>query len=76
MTIDDAMGKEWDGPDLPSLKDRWQAEVSEMLSEATIPVPQGEWTADGGKQGRHTEHFGYLIAEMQHLQRVHPGLSW
>jgi ring-1,2-phenylacetyl-CoA epoxidase subunit PaaC len=32
--------------------------------------------ADGGKQGHHTEHFGYLIAEMQYLQRVHPGLSW
>ena len=74
--LDDAMSKEWDGPDLSLLKERWQAEVADMLSEATIPLPEGDWTSDGGKQGRHTEHFGYLIAEMQHLQRVHPGLSW
>jgi ring-1,2-phenylacetyl-CoA epoxidase subunit PaaC len=74
--LDDAMRKEWDGPDLSLLKERWQAEVADMLSEATIPLPQGEWSAEGGKQGRHTEHFGYLIAEMQHLQRAHPGLSW
>jgi ring-1,2-phenylacetyl-CoA epoxidase subunit PaaC len=74
--LDDAMSKEWNGPDLSLLKERWQAEVAEMLSEATIPLPESDWTSDGGKQGRHTEHFGYLIAEMQHLQRVHPGLSW
>ena len=74
--LDDVMSKEWDGPDLSSLKERWMADVAEMLSEATIALPEGEWTVDGGKQGRHTEHFGYLIAEMQHLQRVHPGLNW
>lgn len=74
--LDDVMSKEWDGPDLASLKERWMADVAEMLSEATIALPEGEWTVDGGKQGRHTEHFGYLIAEMQHLQRVHPGLNW
>lgn len=74
--LDDAMRKEWDGPDLTSLKERWMADVAEMLSEATIALPEGEWAADGGKLGRHTEHFGYLIAEMQHLQRAHPGLSW
>ena len=74
--LDDAMRKEWDGPDLALLKERWQAEVAQMLDEATISLPDGDWAADGGKQGRHTEHFGYLIAEMQHLQRVHPGLSW
>ncbi len=74
--LDDVMSKEWDGPDLSSLKERWMADVAEMLSEATIALPEGEWAADGGKQGRHTEHFGYMIAEMQHLQRVHPGLNW
>lgn len=74
--LDDVMSKEWDGPDLASLKERWMADVAEMLSEATIALPEGEWAADGGKQGRHTEHFGYMIAEMQHLQRVHPGLNW
>ena len=74
--LDDAFVKDWDGPELSVLKERWQAEVADMLSEATIPLPDGNGTVEGGKQGRHTEHLGYLIAEMQHLQRVHPGLSW
>lgn len=74
--IDEAMTKEWNGPELSTLKERWQAEVGELLSEATIAVPEGEWMADGGKEGRHTEQFGYLIAEMQHLQRAHPGATW
>lgn len=73
--LDTAMIKEWNGPDLSMLKERWLAGVAEMLSEATIPLPEGAWIG-GGKQGRHTEHLGYLIAEMQYLQRVHPGLSW
>jgi ring-1,2-phenylacetyl-CoA epoxidase subunit PaaC len=74
--LDKAMAEEWNGPDLSLLKDRWQSEIAGILSEATIPLPEGDWMADGGKQGHHTEHFGYLIAEMQYLQRVHPGLSW
>ena len=74
--LDHAMSKDWNGPDLSTLKERWHAEVAEMLKEAAIALPESEWMAGGGKQGRHTEHFGYLIAEMQHLQRVHPGLSW
>ena len=74
--IDDAMTKDWNGPDLSLLKQHWQADVDEMLSESTIPLPKDVWMDGGGKQGRHTEHMGYLIAEMQHLQRVHPGLSW
>ena len=74
--LDDAMSENWNGPELSTLKERWHSEVSELLNEATIALPEDDWMADGGKQGRHTEPFGYLIAEMQHLQRVHPGLSW
>jgi ring-1,2-phenylacetyl-CoA epoxidase subunit PaaC len=74
--LDEAMREDWCGPDLAALRTRWQAEITEILKEATIPLPDGEWMADGGKQGRHTEHFGYLIADLQYLQRVHPGLSW
>ncbi len=74
--LDDAMRKEWGGPDLAALKGRWQQEIASVLREATIPPPEGEWMADGGKQGHHTEYLGFLIAEMQHLQRAHAGLSW
>jgi ring-1,2-phenylacetyl-CoA epoxidase subunit PaaC len=74
--LDDAMKKEWNGPDLELLKDEWQKEVALVLNEATISLPEEQWMAGGGKQGNHTEHFGYLIAEMQYMQRVYPGASW
>lgn len=74
--LDDAMQEDWNGPDLEVLKDQWQKEVVWVLEEATIPLPDEQWMADGGKQGRHTEHFGYLISEMQFMQRAYPGASW
>ena len=47
-----------------------------MLAEATLTVPE-TWTAPGGgRKGIHTEPFGYLVAEMQHLHRSHPGATW
>jgi ring-1,2-phenylacetyl-CoA epoxidase subunit PaaC len=39
-------------------------------------MPADQWMDSGGRQGRHTEHFGYLLAEMQYLQRSFPGASW
>lgn len=47
------------------------------MREATLQLPAaGLWMQGGGKQGRHTEHLGYLLAEMQFLQRTYPGASW
>ena len=74
--LDDTMKKEWNGADLERLQDEWQKEVASVLEEATIPLPGEQWMADGGKQGHHTEQFGYLIAEMQYMQRAYPGASW
>jgi ring-1,2-phenylacetyl-CoA epoxidase subunit PaaC len=50
--------------------------VTEIFRSATLTVPQGTWMQKGGKQGRHTEHLGYLLAEMQFLQRAYPGAKW
>ena len=44
--------------------------------EATLRRPAGTWAQRGGRQGRHSEHLGFLLAEMQHLQRTHPGARW
>ena len=74
--LDEAMQKEWNGPDLETLKDKWHNEVVSILNTATIPLPEEEWMADGGKQGQHSEHFGYLIADMQYMQRAYPGATW
>ncbi len=54
----------------------WQATVEDALREATLPVPDTSWRPTGGRRGRHTEAFGYLLAELQHLHRSHPGVSW
>jgi ring-1,2-phenylacetyl-CoA epoxidase subunit PaaC len=49
--------------------------VQEVLKEATLAIP-GTMVQKGGKQGRHTEQLGYLLAEMQFLQRAYPGCEW
>ena len=64
------------GIDPALLKDHWEERVRNVLSEATIPYPAGKWMQTGGKQGMHTEHLGYILAEMQYLQRTYPGNEW
>lgn len=59
------------------LADGWHATVARVLTEATLPVPPRDaWMQSGGKQGRHTEHLGYLLADLQFLQRAYPGATW
>jgi ring-1,2-phenylacetyl-CoA epoxidase subunit PaaC len=55
----------------------WLEKVSEVLSEATLDMPPADaWMQQGGKEGRHTEHLGFILAEMQYLQRLYPGQKW
>ena len=63
-------------PDLAAVESAWQKYVDNGLSEATLEKPQSAPLAASGRAGRHTEHLGYLLAEMQYLQRAYPGLSW
>ncbi len=50
--------------------------VAKVVEEATLTVPEVSPRLGGGRQGRHTEELGYLLAEMQHLARSHPGARW
>jgi ring-1,2-phenylacetyl-CoA epoxidase subunit PaaC len=60
-----------------SLAPAWRERVTAVLGEATLPVPPYDaWMQYGGLVGRHTEHLGYLLAELQFLQRAYPGASW
>jgi ring-1,2-phenylacetyl-CoA epoxidase subunit PaaC len=64
------------GP-LPSgLRPAWLGSVQAVLTEATLSLPADDWKPSGGRKGLHTESFGYLLAEMQHLHRSHPGAQW
>ncbi|KOV58426.1 phenylacetic acid degradation protein [Streptomyces sp. AS58] len=62
------------------LETAWLKSVTEVLGRATLTLPtgpqSGAWTAGAGRQGLHTESFGRMVAEMQHLHRSHPGASW
>ncbi|MCW2544899.1 MAG: phenylacetate-CoA oxygenase, PaaI subunit [Frankiales bacterium] len=58
------------------LEPAWSTTMRRVLTEATLDVPQTDWRPTGGRQGKHTEPFGYLLAELQHLHRSHPGATW
>ncbi|WP_151639206.1 1,2-phenylacetyl-CoA epoxidase subunit PaaC [Noviherbaspirillum aerium] len=75
--VEQAMAEQGVGPDIASLREPWLKHVSEVFEEATLTLPPVDaWMQKGGKQGVHTEHLGYLLAEMQFLQRAYPGASW
>lgn len=62
---------------LPSaLKAAWDSSVGEALGEATLVAPEGSYQHKGGKRGIHTEHLGYILADMQFLQRAYPNSVW
>ena len=60
------------------IKKDWQEKVKDVFEEATLTYPAEEnvWMQTGGKNGIHTEHLGYILAEMQFLQRAYPGCEW
>ncbi|MEV6314115.1 1,2-phenylacetyl-CoA epoxidase subunit PaaC [Streptomyces sp. NPDC051776] len=66
--------------DLEAMLHTWLASVTSVVERATLTLPSGPqtgaWTAGAGREGLHTEPFGRMLAEMQHLHRSHPGASW
>ena len=64
------------GPAWSQLHEAWLAEMNEVLGEAQLAVPSAATFRSSGKRGLHSEHMGYLLAEMQHLQRSYPGGAW
>lgn len=64
------------GIDPSILADAWRAQVMEVLQRATLTVPNVTYMQRGGRDGKHTEHLGHLLSEMQIVARSHPGASW
>ncbi|HET7879688.1 MAG TPA: 1,2-phenylacetyl-CoA epoxidase subunit PaaC [Acetobacteraceae bacterium] len=62
--------------DPSSLRPEWDSTINGILARATLLRPKDGWMQSGGRNGRHTEHLGYLLAEMQYLQRTYPGAAW
>lgn len=74
--VDQALLAAGIGADIAALSQPWQEQLAAVLSGAGLVVPQADWSRRGGKQGIHSEHLGYLLAEMQFLQRAYPDASW
>ncbi|MGH7082029.1 MAG: 1,2-phenylacetyl-CoA epoxidase subunit PaaC, partial [Acetobacteraceae bacterium] len=74
--VEETMARSGAGTGLARLREPWLAQVAAILGEATLPVPQSGWMQRGGKRGIHSEHLGYLLAELQFLQRAYPGATW
>jgi ring-1,2-phenylacetyl-CoA epoxidase subunit PaaC len=75
--VDQAMVEQGVAPAAESLRAPFLQHVAEVFAEATLAMPDpSAYMQRGGKQGRHTERHGYILAEMQFLQRAYPGVEW
>jgi ring-1,2-phenylacetyl-CoA epoxidase subunit PaaC len=64
-------------PDIPSLKTKWMEMVSDVVTRATLRMPDATiWQQSGSRKGKHSEHLSYIVGEMQSIARVYPGATW
>ncbi|WP_396174696.1 1,2-phenylacetyl-CoA epoxidase subunit PaaC [Flavobacterium sp.] len=73
---DQAMVSEGVGMDVTLLKNAYYQKVGEVLVESTLQTPSIEYFQKGGKQGIHSEHMGYILTELQYMQRTYPNMTW
>jgi len=64
------------GVDPATVRESWLKKISSVFEEASLPIPQNVYMHTGGKNGVHSEHLGYILAEMQYLQRTYPNAAW
>jgi len=62
--------------DPAGLRPLWLKTISGVIAEATLTLPTNDWMQQGGRSGRHSEHLGHLLSELQYMQRSFPGLTW
>jgi ring-1,2-phenylacetyl-CoA epoxidase subunit PaaC len=74
--VTEAMTAAGIAPDPASLKPEFDRIVGAVFAEAGLDVPVAAWPQTGGRQGRHGEAMGYLLAELQYMQRTYPGAVW
>jgi len=63
-------------PEMDSLRSEWENHVHAVLDEATLKIPENGWEREGGRKGLHSEHLGYILAELQYMQRAYPNMEW
>lgn len=73
---DQVLIKEGIAVDLNEIKIKWEKQVDEVLAEATLEKPAHTFNQTGSRKGLHTEHLGFILAELQYLQRAYPDARW
>lgn len=73
---DETIIKEGIGVEVSALKNAYYTKVSDILEDATLKIPESKYFQKGGKEGVHTEHMGYILAELQYMQRAYPNMEW
>lgn len=63
-------------PSMVGLEAEWKKTVDEVFGEATLSIPEKPWKFEGGRKGQHSEHLGYILTELQYMQRAYPGMEW
>lgn len=63
-------------PKLENIQVKWNQTVKDILAEATLSVPTQNWKFEGGREGRHSEHMGYILSDLQYMQRAYPNMEW
>ncbi len=64
------------GVDLNDIQGTVTQKIKEILQEATLNIPESTWNQSGGKNGKHTEHLGFILSELQWMQRTYPNMKW
>ncbi len=74
--VDERLVAEGIAADVKAIEPKWRAMVSDVLSRATLRIPENAAMMTGGRRGRHTEYLGHMLSEMQIVARSHPGAEW
>ena len=74
--VDKEMSSQKIGVNRETLKSHWKSLITDVLTEATLTIPEDVFMTSGGRDGIHTEHLGHLLSDMQYLQRAYPDAAW
>ena len=74
--VDQALHENGIGPDMALVRSTWETTVKNVLEEATLSIPTNNWKFEGGRRGLHSEHLGFILADMQYMQRAYPNMEW
>lgn len=74
--VDNQLLKQHIAIDLNLVQGEWDKTVQSVIEESTLKIPTNNWIQEGGRKGKHSEHLGYILTELQYMQRTYPAMEW